>query len=182
MTLVSVVAIAALLITVVVSDRTPCPSISTRFSRIQLADATADVVLEGGSYTVSARALLDQDPVTTSLSYRPPEAPRHRLTISATISAQSREALGQPEIVCIRATQGADAWSQRPTTYPTQTMADGYPPGAPSPSPNVAWRRAIVRNGPMWQAGSKVDLELWLTLRGRRYIVDLPPVVLVEGS
>ena len=61
-------------------------------------------------------------------------------------------------------------------------MADGYPPGAPSPTPNNAWRMATITDGPEWSDGDRIELELWATVRGRHYVFVLPPFALMRGG
>lgn len=178
--IVAVVAAMALLTRVAMSPSTECPSDSAEVSRIQLAGTTADVALEGKPYRLSANAFLEHGGTAGPSAYRSSDADHYELAVNATISAPSREALDQPEFTCFLAVQDSDVWSRRPMTYPTQTMADGNPPGAPAPSPNEAWRRASVRNGPTWRAGSMIDLELWITVRSRHYVVTVPSVMLVK--
>jgi len=56
--------------------------------------------------------------------------------------------------------RGSEAWSRRPTTYPTQTLVDGYPPGAQLPNHIEAWRLAVINDGPEWLDGDRIGLEL----------------------
>lgn len=178
--IVAVVAAVAILASVAMTLSTDCPSDPAVVSRIQIVSTTADVVLEGRPYRFSANAFLEHGGTGAPSADTSPDANRYELAVNATISAPSRDALGQPEFTCLRAVQGTEVWSRRPMTYSTQTMADGYPPGAPAPSPNEAWRRASVRNGPTWSAGSVIDLELWITVRSRHYVVTVPSVMLVK--
>lgn len=162
-----------------------CPLDWSGASRIELTAKFADVTLDR-QYRIGGDALLDYGSrvLTTpvdQLVYRI-QGERHPLTVIANISAESRDALGQPEFTCVRATLGSATWSQRPTTHSTQTLADGYPPGAPPPHPNEAWRQAVANDGPEWPAGEPIGLELWLSVRGQRYVVALPPFVLRKGG
>jgi hypothetical protein len=106
---------------------------------------------------------------------------RHPLTVTASISASSRDALGDPAFTCFRAIRGGDVWARRPTTHPTQTMADGYPPGAAPPVNNEAWRMASATDGPEWPGGETVSLELWVSANGQQYVFVLPPFALMKG-
>jgi hypothetical protein len=133
--------------------RSSCPfdwrSASTR---IELSGPSGDVMLGDRPYRVGGGALLDYMPRALispfdRLTYGL-RSPGHPLGVSASISASSREALGEPVFTCVRVTHGSDVWARRPTTYETQTMADGYPPGAPPPAVNEAWRGAYATDGP----------------------------------
>lgn len=104
------------------------------------------------------------------LATRPIAGGRHPLGVTASISASSRDALGEPVFTCFRVTRGSETWPRRPTTYGTQTLADGYPPGAQPPTPNEAWRMAVANDGPEWPDGDRIGLELWASVDGRRYV------------
>jgi hypothetical protein len=166
---------------VVVQPWTSCPAGWGNAERVNLSASGGYVVLDGREFQVGGSALLDYGlRVVTS----PPDqtrAGRHPLTIVASISASSRDALGDPAFTCFRVTRGSDVWARRPTTYGTQTMADGYPPGAPSPTPNNAWRMASISDGPEWGDGDRIELELWASISGRRYVFVLPPFPLMRG-
>lgn len=150
-----------------------CPPGWGDAQRIELPESAGDVTLDGVLYRVGGRALLDYGLGSESRG--------HPLTVTADISAGSRDALGDPRFTCLRALHGSEVWAGRPTTYGTQTLADGYPPGAPSPVPNDAWRRALLDGGPEWPAGDEIGLELWLSVRGRNYVFVVPPFVLMKG-
>ena len=163
-----------------------CPVDWSGASRIELIAKFADVTLDGRRYRIGGDALLDYGlrVLTTpvdQLLYRT-QGERHPLTVIANISAESRDALDEPEFTCVRATLGSANWSQRPITFGTQTLADGYPPGAPPPQRNEAWRQAVAKDGPEWPAGESISLELWLSVRGQRYVVALPPFALLKGG
>ena len=146
-------------------------------ARVELDGPFADVVLEGKAFRVGASALLDY-----SLRSGPwPSPDSHPLGVVATISAVSRDALGEPVFTCVRVTRGGETWARRPVTYGTQTRADGYPPGAPPPVPNEAWRLGVANDGPEWPAGDTVALELWAAVHGRHYLFALPPFPLRKG-
>jgi hypothetical protein len=82
----------------------------------------------------------------------------------------------------MRVTHGSEVWARRPTTYGTQTAADGLPPGAPRPATNEAWRLAVTEDGPEWPDGDPVDVELWAIVGGRHYIFVLAPITLMKGG
>ena len=162
-----------------------CRADSTTASRIELSDSSGDVLLDGRPYRIGGHAILDYMPraLLTPLdrllySIR---GEHHPLTIVATISASSREELGDPVFTCFRAIRGSEVWAGEPTTHPTQTMADGYPPGAPPPARNEAWRQAVTNDGPEWPSGEQIRLELSARVNGRDYVVALPPFVLMRG-
>ena len=159
-----------------------CPSDWSDASRIHLGSSGGYVVLDGQEFQVGGSALLDYMPriVTSPLDRAP--ANRHGLGINASISASSRDALGDPAFTCFRVTNGSESWARRPTTYGTQTAADGYPPGAPSPVPNFAWRMASLNDGPEWPDGDRIELELWAVVGGRHYVFVLPPFSLMKGG
>ena len=159
-----------------------CPTDRGAAARIELAGSFADVVLDGKPFRVGGNALLDYMPrvVTTPLDQA--RASRHPLTITATISAASREALGEPVFECFRAIRGGEFWAARPMTYATQTMADGYPPGAQPPANNEAWRLAVLNDGPEWPDGEQISLELWASVHGRHYVFVVPAFALMRGG
>jgi hypothetical protein len=163
-----------------------CPTDWGGTSRVDLTGPSGDVMLDGRPYRVGANALLDYmpraliDPLDFVL-YRL-RGEHHPLGVTATISAFSRDALGDPAFTCFRVTRGGEIWSRRPTTYPTQTSADGLPPGAPVPSSIEAWRLAVANDGPEWPDGGQITLELWVTVNGGRYVFVLPPIALMRGG
>lgn len=163
-----------------------CPTDWSDTPRMELGASSGDVLLDGRPYRVGGQALLDYmpraliDPID-HLAYLL-RGERHPLSVTATISASSREALGDPAFTCFRATRGSEIWAGRPTTYPTQTMADGYPPGAPPPANNEAWRLAVHNDGPEWPDGGQISLELWASVNGRHYVFVLPPFALMRGG
>jgi hypothetical protein len=164
-----------------------CPVDWSDATRVDLVGSSTDVTVDGTVYRVGAFALLDYMPHGFNNRfelwlYQVFHGERHPLTARASVEAISRDALGSPEFTCFRATHGADVWARRPTTYGTQTMADGYPPGAPSPVPNEAWRQASADDGPEWPAGDLVGLEVWASIRGHHYVFVLPPFALSKGG
>jgi len=163
-----------------------CPTDWSGVSRVDLADSSGDVILGGKPFRVGGGALLDYglhglatplDGLLYTL-----RGDHHPLTVTASIWAPSRDALGDPAFTCFRAIRGSDVWARRPTTYPTQTMADGYPPGAQPPADNEAWRMASATDGPEWPGGDTVSLELWVSANGQHYIFVLPPFALMKGA
>lgn len=153
--------------------------------RVELSGSSDDVILDGRPYRVGGNALLDyglRALVTPldRLAYGV-RGQHHPLTVTASISADSREALGEPVFTCFQATRDGETWARRPTTHPTQTLADGYPPGAPPPPRNEAWRQAVADDGPEWPDGGRIDLEIWASVNGRRYVFVLPPFALMRG-
>ena len=159
-----------------------CPTDWSDAPRIHLSSSGSYVVLDGREFQVGGDALLDYMPHIVTSPLDQARANRHPLTIVASIWASSREALGDPAFTCFQVTRGSEVWARRPTTYGTQTMADGYPPGAPSPTPNNAWRMASVNDGPEWPDGDRIDLELWASVSGRHYVFVLPPFALMRGG
>src|SRR5687768_2515360 len=151
--------------------RPSCPTDWSEAPRVDLGGSFADVMLDGSPYRVGGSALLDFGL----------QARRHPLGISASISAPSRTALGEPVFTCFRAIRDGEVWAGRPTTYGTQTMADGYPPGAQIPANNEAWRQARVDDGPEWSEGDRISLELWASIHGRPYIFVVPTFALMRG-
>lgn len=163
-----------------------CPAQRSDASRIDLGASFGDVMLDGRPYRVGGQALLDYMPRASispldSLVYNV-RGERHPLGVTATISASSREALGDPVFTCVRAVRGSEVWASRPTTYGTQTMADGYPPGAQAPVRNEAWRMASATDGPEWPDGDRIGLELWASVNGLHYVFVLAPFVLMRGG
>lgn len=148
-----------------------CPTGWSDAPRVDLGGSFADVMLDGSPYRVGGSALLDYGL----------QARRHPLGISASISAPSRTALGEPVFACFRAFRDGEVWAGRPTTYGTQTMADGYPPGAQLPAHNEAWRQARFNDGPEWSEGDRVSLEFWATIHGRPYVFVVPTFALMKG-
>lgn len=163
-----------------------CPTDWGDAPRMELRASSGVVLLDGRPYRVGGQALLDYMPRALMspidhVAYRL-RGERHPLTVTATISAPSREALGDPAFTCFRAIRGSEIWAARPTTYPTQTMADGHPPGAPPPANNEAWRLAVHNDGPEWPDGGQISLELWASVNGRHYVFVLPPFALMRGG
>ena len=152
-----------------------CPADWSGASRIDLGGSSGDVMLDGRPFRVGGLALLDYMPRIVTSPLDQVRAGRHPLTATASISASSRDALGEPVFTCLRATRGSEVWARRPTAYGTQTMADGYPPGAQPPAINEAWRRAVATDGPEWLDGDAIGLEFWASVNGRRYVFVLPP-------
>jgi hypothetical protein len=161
---------------------TRCPSDWRDAARVHLTSSGGYVVLDGREFQVGGDALLDYMPHFVTSPLDQARAGQHPLTVVASISASSRDALGDPEFDCFRVTRGNEVWARRPTTHGTQTMADGYPPGAPSPIPNNAWRMASVNDGPEWPDGDRIELEFWATVSGRHYVFVLPPFALMKGG
>jgi hypothetical protein len=159
-----------------------CPADWSDVSRVHLSSSSGYVVLDGREFQVGGDAGLDYMPRVVITPFDQARAGRHPLGVVASISASSREALGEPTFTCFRVTRGSEVWAHRPTTYGTQTMADGYPPGAPSPTPNNAWRMASVNDGPEWPDGDRIELELWASVSGRHYVFVLPPFALMRGG
>src|SRR5213593_3575764 len=159
-----------------------CPADWSGASRVDLRGSSGDVMLEGRSFRVGGSALLDYMPRIVTSPLDQLRAGRHPLSATASISASSREALGEPVFTCFRVTRGSEVWARRPTTYETQTLADGYPPGAQPPARNDAWRMATVNDGPEWPDGDPIGLELWASVNGRRYIFVIPPFDLMKGG
>lgn len=161
---------------------TGCPPDWSDASRVHLGSSGGYVVLDGREFQVGGHALLDYMPRFVTSPLDQARANRHPLTITASISASSRDALGEPVFTCFRVTRGSDVWTRRPTTHGIQTMADGYPPGAPTPIPNHAWRMASINDGPEWPDGDRIELEIWVTVSGRDYVFVLPPFALMRGG
>lgn len=165
---------------------TTCPTDWSSASRVELRASFGIVLLDGTPYRVGGQALLDYmpraliNPIDVVI-YRL-RGERHPLAITATISAPSRVELGSPEFTCFRATRDGEVWARRPTTYGTQTLADGDPPGAQPRASNEAWRMALVNDGPEWPDGDHINLELWASVNGGRYIFVLPPIALQRGG
>ncbi len=159
-----------------------CPADWSDASRINLGDSSGDVLLDGRSFRVGGGALLDYMPRIVTSPLDQLRANRHPLSVTASISASSREALGEPVFTCFRATRGSEVWARRPTTYGTQTLANGYPSGAPPPARNEAWRLAVANDGPDWPDGGQISLELWASVNDRRYVFVLPPFALMKGG
>ncbi len=157
-----------------------CPTDWSNAARIDLG-SSSDLTLDGSHFQVGGDAALDYMPRGASPFDRL-RGDRHPLTITATIGASSRDALGAAEFTCFRATHGNDLWAGRPTAYGTQTTADGYPPGAPLPTNNEAWRLAVLSDGPEWPAGDQIGLEFWASVHGQRYVFVLPPLALIRGG
>jgi len=177
------VALAVIGIALVVAQPwTSCPSGWSDAPRLHLGDSGGYVVLDGREFQVGGSALLDYMPHIVTSPLDQARAGRHPLSINASIGATSRDALGEPVFTCFRVARGSDVWARRPTTYGIQTMADGYPPGAPSTIPNSAWRMASVNDGPEWPDGDRIELELWATVSGRNYVFVLPPFALMRGG
>lgn len=165
---------------------TTCPTDWRSASRVELRASSGIVLLDGTPFRVRGNALLDYMPRALInpidlVIYRL-RGERHPLAITATIAAPSRAELGEPEFTCFRATRGGEVWARRPTTYGTQTMADGDPPGAQPRASNEAWRMALVNDGPEWPDGDQISLELWASVNGRRYVFVLPPIALQRGG
>jgi hypothetical protein len=175
--------VLAVLGTMLVIERpwTWCPANWSGASRIDLGGATRDVTLDGKPFRVGGSALLDYSLRAYSSPLDTSRAGGHPLSVVASISASSREALGEPVFTCFRAIHGSEVWTRRPPTYATQTMADGYPPGAPPPVYNEAWRMASVNDGPEWPDGDQIGLELWATVNGRNYVFVIPAFALTKG-
>ena len=161
---------------------TSCPSDWGDTPRLTLGSSGGYVVLDGRDFQVGGGALLDYMPRIVTSPLDQARAGRHPLSINASIGAISRDALGEPVFTCFRVRRGTEVWARRPTTYGIQTMADGYPPGAPSPVPNNAWRMASISDGPEWPDGDRIELELWATVSGRHYVFVLPPFALMRGG
>ena len=140
-----------------------------------MTNSAASFTLEGTRYDVSASAMLDYMPHSG-----PPSG--HPLSVVAHIGAISREALGGPQFTCVRVTHGDEVWARRPTTYEVTTLADGYPPGAPSPVPNPAGRMGARGDGPEWPAGDLIGLEVWIDVGGHHYVFVAPPFPLMKGA
>ncbi|HYU82281.1 MAG TPA: hypothetical protein VFA31_06030 [Candidatus Polarisedimenticolia bacterium] len=159
-----------------------CPQDWGNAARLHLGNSGGHVVLDGRDFQVGGGALLDYMPRVVTSPLDQARAGRHPLSINASIGAISRDALGDPVFTCFRVTRGNEVWARRPTSYGIQTMADGYPPGAPSPIPNSAWRMASLNDGPEWPDGDQIELELWATVGGRNYVFVLPPFALMRGG
>jgi len=159
-----------------------CPVDWSNASRIDLGNSSGDVILDGRPFQVGGSALLDYMPRIVTSPLDAERASRHPLTATASISASSREALGEPVFTCFRVARGNEEWARRPTTYGTQTEADGLPPGAPQPAYNEAWRLAVANDGPEWPDGDPISLELWASVNGRRYVFVIPPCDLMKGG
>ena len=159
-----------------------CPAYWSEASRIDLGGTSGDVMLEGRPFRVGGSALLDYMPRIVTSPLDQLRAGGHPLGATASISASSRDALGDPVFTCFRATRGGEVWALRPTTYGTQTTADGCPPGAKPPTPNEAWRLAVANDGPEWPDGDRIGLELWASVNGRRYVFVLPPFAPMKGG
>jgi hypothetical protein len=159
-----------------------CPADWSGASRVDLGRSSGDVMLDGRPFRVGGLALLDYMPRIATSPLDQLRAGRHPLTATASISASSRDALGEPVFTCFRATRGSEAWARRPTTYGTQTLADGYPPGARPPAINEAWRLAVANHRPEWPDGDAIGLELWASVNGQRYVFVVPPFDLMKGG
>ncbi len=166
---------------VIVRPWTLCPGDWSGAARVDLS-GSSDVVLDGIPFRVGGGATIDYMPRAITSPLDRLRADRHPLAITGSISASSRDALGEPEFTCLRATHGNELWAGRPTTYGTQTLADAYPPGAPPPTNNEAWRGAVLSDGPEWPAGDRIGLELWATVHGQRYVFVVPPFALMKGG
>ena len=167
-----VLAVAAIFVT---RADASCPSNWGDAQRIEMTNSAASFTLEGTRYDVSASAMLDYMPHSG-----PPSG--HPLSVVAHIGAISREALGGPQFTCVRVTHGDEVWARRPTTYEVTTLADGYPPGAPSPVPNPAGRMGARGDGPEWPAGDLIGLEVWIDVGGHHYVFVAPPFPLMKGA
>ena len=159
-----------------------CPAYWSDASRIDLGHSAGDVMLDGKPFRVGGFALLDYMPRIVTSPLEAQRASHHPVVATASISASSREALGQPVFTCFRVTRGSEVWARRPTTYGTQTEADGLPPGAPPPAHNEAWRLAVANDGPEWPDGDAITLELWASVNGRHYVFVIPPFDLMKGG
>lgn len=159
-----------------------CPPDWSGASRIDVGSSGGAVMLDGRPFRVGGNALLDYMPHVVTSPLDALGAGRHPLVVTASISASSREALGEPVFTCFRVIRGSEIWARRPTTYGTQTAADGYPPGATPPANNEAWRSAVVNDGPEWPGGDQIALEVWASVNGRSYVFVLPPFALMKGG
>lgn len=158
-----------------------CPTDWSDASRIELGGASSNVVIDDTAFSVGGSALLDYGLRVMTSPLDELRAGRHPLTVVASISAPSRGALGDPAFTCFRVVHGKEVWSRRPTTYPTQTLADALPPGAPPPAYNEAWRMAFANDGPEWPDGDQIGLELWANINDRHYVFVIPPFALMKG-
>ncbi len=152
-----------------------CPSDWSDAQRIEMTGGAAAFTVDGTAYNMSASALLNYMPYSG-----PPSG--HPLSVVAAIGAMSRDALGDAQFTCVRLTHGDELWARRPTTYEVTALADGYPPGAPSPVPNPAGRMGARGDGPEWAAGDLIGLEVWVSIRGHHYTFVGPPFALGKGG
>src|SRR4030088_1698965 len=101
-----VVALAAVGTALVVAQPwMQCPSDWSDAARIHLSSSGGYVVLDGREFQVGGGALLDYMPRMVTSPLDQARANRHGLGINASISASSREALGEPAFTCFRATR-----------------------------------------------------------------------------
>lgn len=175
--------VLALIGSALIAERTwPwCPFDWSDAPRIDLGGSFGDVMLDGSPHRVGGSALLDYGLRVVTSPLDAIQARRHPLGITASISAPSRAALGEPVFTCFRAIRDGEVWARRPMTYGTQTIADGYPPGAQLPANNEAWRQAHLNDGPEWSEGDRIGLELWASIHGRPYVFVVPTFALMKG-
>ena len=150
-------------------SETTCPSDRTGAQRVSLAN-NEQVPLGDPPvpYRVHVAVLRD-----FGLKVLPRLGPQHPLDAFVNVQASTPAEMEGVSVVCVRVRRGADVWSRRPRTYDTTTS-----PGQPSAG---AWRFAIAQDGPEWEVGTTVDVEVWLEIRDQRYELSLGSFTLEKG-
>lgn len=98
---------------------------------------------------------------------------QHPLVAVVTIQASASAEMESVNVSCVRLTHGDETWSRRPRTNDVTTS-----PGNPSAG---AWRVSVADDGPEWEVGETVDLEIWVAVAGQRYAITLGPFTLYKG-
>lgn len=98
---------------------------------------------------------------------------QHPMDAILSISAATPGEMSDVSVSCVHVSRGAETWSRRPLAYDVTTS-----PGNPSAG---AWRVFLAADGPEWGVGEEVNVEIWLAVNGKRYIVALGPFTLYRG-
>jgi len=145
-----------------------CPSDWSDAARVHLGASGGYVVLDGQEFQVGGNALLDYMPRLVTSPLDQARAGRHPLGVTASISASSRDALGDPAFTCFRVTRGSEAGHAvpRPTERRPGPMDTLRVRRRPFPITLGAWRPST-----MVQSGRTAIASSWSS--GRRSAVDI---------
>lgn len=153
---------------VVATAQTICPPDWSGAQRIRLANNDQTAL---GDPPVAYRVHL-----SIGRDFAPKVVPRigsqHPLVAVLSIQAATPAEMAGVTVSCIHVTRDAESWSRRPRTYAVTTS-----PGNPAAG---AWR-VWDADGPEWEVGENVDVEIWLEVGGQRYLVALGPFTIYKG-
>ncbi len=138
------------------------------------ASGPAEISAAGTTYRVGGRALLGYGLGTdTAPLVRLGPLP-HPLEVTLDVAAPTRRDVGLAAFACVRLTRGRDVWTRRAVNSEIRSPQWSLP--------GDSWRVASAGGGPEWPAGEPIEMEAWLAIDGRPFVLVFEPFALGKGG